>query len=310
MKVGIVGCGFVGSTTAYALTLQGVANEIVLVDVNRKLAGSQAEDITHATPFSRSVQISAGGYEDLVDAKVVVLACGVNQRPGETRLQLLDRNLHIFREVTGNVVKNAPQAVLLVASNPVDILTQFTARISGFPQERVIGSGTILDTARFRALLGEHLRVSPASIHAYVLGEHGDTEVLVWSSAAVGGIPLLSFAEQINRSITDDVKAFIDDRVRMAAYRIIDGKGATFFGIGAGLSRISQAIRDDERIVLTVSATTSLIEGFEGISLSLPRVLGSGGIVETLWPSLSGDEGKLLRTSAMVLHEATPAANA
>ncbi|HMK50553.1 MAG TPA: L-lactate dehydrogenase [Thermodesulfovibrionales bacterium] len=310
MKVGIVGCGFVGSTAAYAMTLQGVASEIVLIDINRKLAAAQAEDIIHATPFSRPVQISAGSYEDLASSRIVVLACGVNQRPGENRLQLLDRNLNIFREVTGQVIKNAPDAVLLVASNPVDVLTQFTAKISAFPPERVIGSGTILDTSRFRALLGEHLHISPASIHAYVLGEHGDTEVLAWSSAAVGGIPLYHFAEQIGRPMTSDLQSSIDDRVRMAAYRIIDGKGATFFGIGAGLSRIAHAIRDDERAVLTVSALTSMIEGLEGVSLSLPRVIGSVGIVDTLRPSLSEEERSLLHTSAMVLHKSTPEATA
>jgi L-lactate dehydrogenase len=303
MKVGVIGCGFVGSTAAYAMTLTNALNEIILVDVNMNLARAQAEDILHATPFTTPIKISAGSYEDLEGAKVVVLACGVGQKPGETRLQLLERNVKVFESVTPKVLQYAQNAVLLVASNPVDLITHITTKIAGISPNRVIGSGTILDTARFRALLGEHLDVSPRSIHAYVLGEHGDSEVLVWSSAMVGGIPLLEFAEQVGRPVMKETKGHIDEGVRRAAYRIIEGKGATYYGIGAGLSRIVSAIRDNEQTVLTVSALTTDADDFKGISFSLPRIVGGAGVTSTFRPVLSDEEHKNLDRSVEVLRE-------
>src|SRR5512143_226729 len=238
MKVGIIGCGFVGSTAAYAMALEGAASEIVLIDLNRQLAKAQAEDILHATPFARPVRIAAGDYPDLEEAGVVILACGVAQRPGETRLQLLERNAKVFEAVVPQVLEHAPDTLLVIASNPVDIITSMVAAISGLSPARTIGTGTILDTARFRTLLGEHLQVAPASVHAYVVGEHGDSEVLAWSSADVGGVPLLDFAHQVGRPVTEQARSAIDEGVRRAAYRIIEGKGATYYGIGAGIARI------------------------------------------------------------------------
>jgi L-lactate dehydrogenase len=302
MKIGIVGSGLVGSATAYAMVLRRVASEIVLVDVNSALARAQAEDILHATPFSNPVQISAGDYGDLAGSGVVVLACGANQRPGETRLQLLERNAKIFEQVTARVVQHAPEAILLVASNPVDIMTHVVMALAGLPPGRVIGSGTILDTARFRVLLGDHFGISAHSVHTYVLGEHGDSEVLIWSSAKIGGLPLSEFAEQSGKHLTPEIKASIEDGVRRAAYRIIEGKGATYYGIGAGLARIAQAIRDDERAVLTVSNVGP--EGGEGVCLSLPRVVSSFGIVSTLQPSVSPEEREAMNKSAAILHDA------
>jgi L-lactate dehydrogenase len=304
MKVGIVGCGFVGSTAAYAMALNGTASEIVLVDLNAHLARAQAEDILHATPFGSPVRIAAGDYPDLVGAAVVVLACGVGQRTGESRLQLLDRNVQVFSKVTPMVLQYAPDGLLLVASNPVDLITQVVTRLAGISPGRVIGSGTILDTARFRALLGDYLGVAPASVHGYVLGEHGDSEVLAWSSATVGGIPLADFAGQTGRALTGDAKTRIEDGVRRAANRIIEGKGATYYGIGAGLSRIVSAVRDDERALLTVSSVTVGVKEFEGLSLSLPRVVGAAGIMETLRPDLSDAEQAALGKSAKMLRQA------
>ena len=301
MKVGIVGCGYVGSAAAYAMTLQGVPNEIVLVDLNEKLAQAQAEDILHATSFASPVRISAGGYPELANAEVVVLACGVGQKPGETRLQLLQRNAKVFADVTGKVLSAAPEAILLVASNPVDLITLMVAKMAQLPAGRVIGSGTVLDTARFRALLGEHLGLAPHSVHAYVLGEHGDSEVLVWSSARAGGIPLEDFARQTGRTLSDDDRQRIDNGVRRAAYRIIEGKGATYYGIGAGLSRLVRAIRNDEHGVYTVSAPCPEIPEFASISLSLPRILGRDGILSTLRPSLIPAEEEAIRRSAQVI---------
>ena len=304
MKVGSIGCGFVGSTAAYAMALSGVASELVLVDINPKLARAHAEDILHATPFGAAVRVTAGDYPRIEGAKVVVLACGVAQKPGENRLQLLERNVHVFDQVVPKVLKYAPDSILLLASNPVDIMTQAVTKLSGLPSQRVIGSGTILDTARFRTLLGEHLGIAPHSVHAYVLGEHGDSEVLSWSSAKIGGVPLMDFAEQVGRDITEDVKDSVDDGVRRAAYRIIEGKGTTYHGIGAGISRIVQAVRTDEGAVLTLSNVAGGLEDFEGLSLSLPRVIDANGIVETIHPSLSEEERQALLKSAEVLKEA------
>jgi L-lactate dehydrogenase len=304
MKVGIVGCGLVGSTTAYAMALEGAARELVLVDLNPDLARAHAEDILHATPFGTPVRVAAGDYPDLEGADAVVLACGVAQRTGETRFQLLERNAAVFREVLSRILTYSPEPILIVASNPVDVMTQIATRISGLAPNRVIGSGTILDSARFRALLGEHLRVAPQSVHAYVLGEHGDSEVLVWSSARVGGVPVGDFAEQVGRPITGEVKVRTDEGVRRAAYRIIEGKGATFHGIGAGLARIVRTIRDDERTVLTLSCLSANVEGVGEVTLSLPRVLGARGVEAEFRPALSEEEHEALCRSAEILRDA------
>ena len=300
MKIGIVGCGFVGSSGAFAIALEGKANELILVDLNAELAKAHAEDILHATPFSEPIRVAAGGYPMLKDADMVVLACGVGQKPGETRLQLLQRNVNVFQDVVPRVLEHTPQTILLIVSNPVDIMTQVVSEISGLQPQRVIGSGTILDTARFRTLLAEHLDIAPHSVHAYVLGEHGDSEVLAWSSGKIGGVAVEEYAAQIGRSITDEIKTKIDDGVRNAAYRIIEGKGATYYGIGAGIARIARAIGDNEGAVLTLSN----VDGHEDVSLSLPRVLRSSGIDTTIQPVLSNDEADALKRSAEILRAA------
>ena len=300
MKIGIVGCGFVGSSGAFAIALEGKANELILVDLNAELAAAHAEDILHATPFSKPIRVASGDFPMLKGADVVVLACGVGQKPGETRLQLLERNVNVFQNVVPRVLEHSPQTILLVVSNPVDIMTQVVTKISDLPSQRVIGSGTILDTARFRTLLAEHLNIAPHSVHAYVLGEHGDSEVLAWSSGKVGGVPVAEFAAQIHRPITDEDKARIDDGVRRAAYRIIEGKGATYYGIGAGIARIVRAIGDNEGAVLTLSN----IQGSDSICLSLPRVLKAKGIETTIQPLLSNEEAEALKKSAEILKTA------
>jgi L-lactate dehydrogenase len=286
------------------MVLKGTASEIVLIDLNRKLAQAQAEDIRHATPFAHPVRVLAGDYAQLESAAVVILACGVGQRPGETRLQLLERNVEVFKKVVPQVLQVAPGALLLPVSNPVDVITQAVTRLSGLAPAKVIGSGTILDTARFRALLGEHLGVAPVSVHGYVLGEHGDSEVLVWSSAKVGGISIRDYAMQTGAGLTEELKAQIDDGVRQAAYRIIAGKGATYYGIGAGIAKIVQAVGDDERRVLTVSSLTTGAGSLQGICLSLPRVVGRQGILTELRPDLADEEHRVLQKSAEILMEA------
>ncbi|MBK5945846.1 L-lactate dehydrogenase [Rhodobacter veldkampii DSM 11550] len=307
MKVGIVGAGMVGSAAGSALALRGVASQIVLVDRNAALAVAQAEDIAHGVPFGPAVSVCAGDYADLEGAGVVIIAAGVAQKPGESRLSLLSRNVAVFADVVAAVRTAAPDAILLVASNPVDVMTEVATRLSGLPSARVIGSGTILDTARFRSLLGRHLGIAPQSIHAYVMGEHGDSEVLAWSAARAGSVSIAAFAAQVGAAITDDVRAQIDAGVRRAAYRIIEGKGATWYGIGAGLARIVQVIAGDQRAVLSVSIRTPEVAGVRDVTLSVPRIVGARGVEADLFPDLSPPEMQALARSATILQETTAA---
>lgn len=304
MKVGVVGAGAVGSTAAFAMVMGGAASEIVLVDGNEKLALAQAHDIAHAVPFAHAALVRHGGFAELAGAGVVVLAAGVGQKPGETRLQLLERNARVFADIIPKALAAAPDAILLVATNPVDVMTQVATRISGLARERVIGSGTILDTARFRALLGARLGVTPKSVHAAVVGEHGDSEVLLWSGAMAAGLPVDAFAAQTGRPLTPEDRAAIDDGVRRAAYRIIEGKGHTAFGIGGGIARLVGAIAGDERAVLTCSILNDSVAGVPEVALSLPRVLGAGGVLETVMPDLSDEEAAALKRSAEILKKA------
>ncbi|MGC8602786.1 MAG: L-lactate dehydrogenase [Desulfomonilaceae bacterium] len=304
MKVGVVGCGLVGSSAAFAIVLTGSAEAVALVDMNTDRAKAHAEDILHATPFSEAVEITAGDYNVLKGCLLVILSCGVAQRPGESRLELLKRNASVFKQVIPKVLDFAPDSLLLIASNPVDILTDIVARSSGLPPGRVFGTGTVLDTARFRSLIGSFFGVAANSVHAYVLGEHGDSEVLVWSSARVAGMPLIDFGTQVGVPLTDMIKADIDENVRRAAYRIIKGKGYTNYGIGAAIAKIVRGVRDNDRSVLTLSMPTDSMENLEGVSLSLPRVLGSSGVIATVRPSLSREEDAALQNSAQVLREA------
>jgi len=307
MKIGIVGAGQVGATAAFAMTLRGVGSEIVLVDRNADLAAAQAQDILHGTPATHPIRVSAGEMADLGGANIVLLAAGANQKPGESRLDLLSRNAEIFSGIIPDVLTAAPNAIIVVATNPVDIMTQiatvFAAR-HGVPAGRMIGSCTILDTARFRALLADHLGVSPKSVHAQVLGEHGDSEVLHWSGAAAGGLWVADIAHQMNRTLGEDDRKRIDTAVRRAAYTIIQGKGATWFGVGAGLARLVQMILDDERAMVTCSMVTDECQGVRDVALSLPRLLGRAGIITTVMPTLDSAERSALRRSAEILKEA------
>lgn len=304
MKVGIVGSGMVGSAAANALVLSGAATDIVLIDKDAKRAVAEALDILHATPFTHIARVRAGDYALLHQARIVIIAAGVSQQPGETRLELLERNTAVFADLIPQVLKAAPDAILLIATNPVDVMTMVATRLSGLPSSRVIGSGTILDTARFRALLGHHLEVSPKSVHGYVLGEHGDSEVLCWSMADVGTVTVEEYARQVGRPLDAAAKARIDEGTRRAAYRIIEGKGATWYGIAGGLVRIVKAVGNDERSVLTVSMHGDEIEGVGPVALSLPRVVGNDGILGTIWPTLTTAENAALTRSAQVIAQA------
>lgn len=303
MKAGIVGAGMVGSAAGFALVMQNTVSDLVLIDINTARAQAEAEDIAHAVPFAGSTVVRSGSYADLSDATVVILACGVSQKPGETRPELLTRNAAVFRAVIGEVMTAAPKAILLVASNPVDVITDIATKLSGLPPSRVIGSGTILDTARFRWLIGRHLGIAPGSVHGYVLGEHGDSEVLAWSNTCAGSVPLTAFAAQVGAPLTDDVRAQIDEGVRRAAYTIIAGKGATWYGIGAGLARIVRAIGRDEQAVLSVSIVQDSVLGVPDVALSLPRLVGAKGVSATLWPDLDPQETQALQRSATLLKD-------
>jgi L-lactate dehydrogenase len=307
MKIGIVGCGMVGASSAYALVMRGVGREIVLVDLNHARAQAEANDIYHAVPFAHPLTIRAGNYPDLAGARVVVIAGGVAQKPGETRLQLLKRNAEVFHQIVPSVLHNAPKAVLLVVSNPVDIMTHLSAQFAaefGVPHTRVIGSGTTLDTARFRALLGRHFDVDPQHVHAYVLGEHGDSEVLSWSQATIAGLDLDEFAKVHGKPLTAAHRKEIDENVRRAAYHIIAGKGATYYGIGSAVARIVDVLLHDQRAILTICTRITGVRDCDGVTLAMPHLVGGQGALATLPLSLSPAEDDALRRSAGIVREA------
>jgi len=307
MKIGVVGCGFVGSTAAYAMVMQGVGREIVLVDKSLPRAVAEADDIRHAVPFAHPLEIRAGSYPDLAGSKAVVICAGVNQQPGETRLQLLARNASVFAEVTPLVLKHAPDAVLVVATNPVDVMTHLAAHFAkqcGLGTSRVLGSGTTLDTARFRSLLAAHCGVDSHHVHADVCGEHGDSEVLAWSLASIGGMPLNEFVKRRGVELNEEIRRTIDQGVRRAAYTIINGKGATYYGIGSALSRIVNVILHDQRAILTVCTPTPFVAGVSDVTLSMPRLVGGDGVLASFDPPLDSAELAALARSAGVIRDA------
>jgi len=304
MKTGIVGSGFVGATAAYALVMRGVGRRLILVDQNRARAESEADDILHAVPFAHPLEVTAGDYADLAGCKVVIVSAGVGQKPGETRLELLGRNAKVFKQVIPQILQYAPQAVLLIATNPVDVMTHIAARYAGeagVTSSRVIGSGTTLDTARFRSLIGRQLKVDSQHIHAYVLGEHGDSEVLTWSQVTVAGIALDEFCTGSEISICPDDYAAIDEKVRRAAYHIIEGKGATYYGIGSAIARIVEVILQDERSLLTVCTPMEDVAGVKDVTVSLPNLVGGEGIIQTFFPKLNEAETAALHNSAQIV---------
>ncbi|PWU13597.1 MAG: L-lactate dehydrogenase [Verrucomicrobia bacterium] len=312
MKIGIVGCGMVGSSSAFALVMRGVGREIVLVDLNRARAEGEANDIYHAVPFAHPLTIRAGDYPDLAGAEVVVIAGGVAQKPGETRLELLRRNAEVFHQIVPSVLRHAPEAVLLVVTNPVDIMTHLAARFAadfGVPHTRVIGSGTTLDTARFRTLLGLHFGVDPHHVHAYVIGEHGDSEVLVWSQATIAGLNLDEFAKVHGKPLTDEHRRGIDENVRRAAYHIIASKGATYYGIGSAVARIVDVLLHDQRAILTICARMEDVQACDGVTLALPHLVGGQGALATIPLPLDGVETQALSRSAGIVKQAIESLN-
>jgi len=307
VKVGIVGAGLVGSTAAYALLMRGIGREIVLVDRDTARASAEADDLSHAIPFAHPLNVRSGGYPALQGSGVVVIAAGVSQRPGESRMELLGRNARVFAEVIPAVLEAAGGACLLIATNPVDVMTHVAERIArrtGAPAGRVFGTGTMLDTARFRMLIGSHVGVDAQHVHAYVLGEHGDSEVLAWSSATAGGIPLDEFCSARGVTLGPVERASIDDAVRNAAYRIIEGKGATYYGVGSAIARAIDTVLSDRRSLLTVSAPSAEVLGVADVTVSLPRLVGGTGVIATFDPHLNPAEKTELEASAKAVREA------
>jgi L-lactate dehydrogenase len=302
-KVGLVGTGMVGASFAYALMQRGLAHELVLVDADHARAEGEAMDLNHGLPFVRPMRMYAGSYKQLAGCAVVVIAAGANQRPGETRLDLLQRNAAVFRDVIPRVVEASPESLIVIATNPVDILTTLSADIAGLPPGRVIGSGTILDTARFRYMLGEHYRVDPRSVHAYIVGEHGDTELALWSLANIAGVRLQDFVGANGRGYDAAALEQIFEQTRTAAYEIIKRKKATYYAIGLGLLTIVEAILRDQHTVLTVSSPLKGQYGVEGIAISLPTIVGRQGIEEVLMLPISAPEQAAFQHSAQTLKD-------
>ena len=302
-RVAIVGAGNVGATFAYALLLSGLAAEIALIDANQAKAEGEAMDLNHAVPFSHPTRIWAGDYSACAGAAVTVLAAGANQKPGQSRLDCLKSNARIWREIVPKIVQHNPDGVLLVATNPVDVLTYAAWKISGLPPARVLGSGTILDTARFRFLLSQHFGVDARSVHAYIIGEHGDSEVPVWSLANIAGMRLPDYCRASGGSYDPEQMNKIFESTRDAAYRIIESKGATYYAVAAGLSRITQAILRHQSTVLSVSSLINDYCGIGNICFSLPTVVDGGGIRQVLRLELSETEASQLRKSAEVLEK-------
>ncbi|HZD78811.1 MAG TPA: L-lactate dehydrogenase [Actinomycetota bacterium] len=300
MKVGVVGAGFVGAAAANALVLRHVATDVVLVDVNETKAAAEAADIAHVTPFSAPVRVGAGGYEQLAGSAVVVITAGRAQQPGQSRLELLRANARILRSVVAEVVAAAPDAVLLVATNPVDVMTRVIEQHAGLGGGRVFGTGTMLDTARFRQIVAARVGVDVTHVHGYVVGEHGDSEVLIWSSLDVAGRHLAAFVHAMGGAFGQEDRAEVEDEVVNAAERIIRGKGATYYGVAAAIAGAVEVILRNRRSIMTVSAWTPEY----GCSLSLPRLVSGPGVIRELGVSMDGGERSRLERSAEILRGA------
>lgn len=302
-KVAIVGCGFVGSASAFALLESGLFSEIILIDANKDKAEGEALDIAHGAPFARPTKIYAGEYKDIADASIVIVTAGAGQKPGETRLDLVKKNVGIFKSVIPSITEYNKDGILLIVANPVDVLTYAAAKISGFPENRVFGSGTVLDTARLKYLLGEHLQVDSRAVHAFIIGEHGDSEIAAWSSANVSGIPVNDFCEM--RGHFEHAKAMerIAEEVKNSAYEIIEKKGATYYGIAMSVKRICEAIVRDEKSILPISSIQHNNYGISDVALSMPAIVGRDGVECTVPYELSKKEVEALQESAKTLKE-------
>ena len=302
-KVAVVGCGFVGSASAFALMQSGLFSEMVLIDVDKERAEGEALDIGHGMPLARPMQIYAGDYDDAADAAIIVVTAGANQKPGETRLDLVKKNAEIFKSIIPEIAKRNCQGVMLVVSNPVDILTYIAVKLSNMPAGHVFGSGTVLDTARLKYLLSEHLNVDSRSIHTAIIGEHGDSEFATWSTTNVSSVPLHDFCEMRGYHNHQEAMKNLENSVRNSAYEIIKRKKATYYGIAMSVKRICEAVIRDEKSVLPVSSLITNAYGINDVALSVPAIVGKDG-VECLVPdNLNGEERAKLQESAKILRD-------
>ena len=297
-KCAVIGCGFVGASCAFSLMQSGLFSELVLIDANKNKAEGEAMDLGHGIPFARPMEIYTGSYDDITDCGIIIVTAGAGQKPGETRLDLVNKNVNIFKSIIPEIEKRQCEGILLIVSNPVDILTYTALKLSGLPAERVIGSGTVLDTARLKYLLGRHLDVDSRSVHAYIIGEHGDSELAVWSSANVSGIGLNRFCEI--RGHYDHMESMrkLYEGVRDSAYEIIKKKGATYYGIAMAVRRIAECIVRDEHSILPVSSLLNGQYGLDNICISVPTVVGSNGVDKVLEIELDDGEREKLKKSA------------
>lgn len=302
-KAAVIGCGFVGSATAFALMQSRLFSEIVLLDANADKADGEAKDIAHGIPFAGQMKIYAGDYSDLGDASIIIVTAGANQKPDETRLDLVHKNVSIYKSIIPQIVSCGFGGILLIVSNPVDILTYAAVKLSGFPENRVIGSGTVLDTARLKYALGEHLSVDSRSIHSFIIGEHGDSEIAAWSSTNVSGIPVNDFCEMRGHFNHQESMERIAANVKNSAYEIIAKKGATYYGIAMSVKRICECIMRDEKSILPVSSMLHGLYGIEDIALSMPAIVGVDGIETHVPISLDEKETAALQASAATLKE-------
>ncbi len=302
-KAAVIGCGFVGSSIAFALTQTGVFSELALIDVNREKAEGEAMDLSHGLPFARPMKIFAGDYPDLSECALIVITAGANQKPEETRLDLVHKNVAILKSVIPQIVRYNREAILLIVSNPVDILTWVAQKLSGLPARQVIGSGTVLDTARLKYLLSQHLNVDARSVHAVIVGEHGDSELAVWSGANVSGVDLDHFCELCGHTAHRENMERIYRDVRDSAYEIIEKKGATYYGIAAAVKRLALCIVRDEHSVLPVSAQLGGLYGVEDLCMSVPAVVGRSGVERVLEIELSPEESRAFHASAVTLRQ-------
>ena len=300
-KIAVIGCGFVGSASAFALMQSKLFSEIVLIDADHAKAEGEAMDISHGIPFVGNMKIYAGTYDDIVDAAIIVITAGAGQKPGETRLDLVHKNLNIFKSIIPEIAKRNCRGILLVVANPVDILTYAAIKLSGFPEHRVIGSGTVLDTARLKYQLGEHLSVDSKSVHAFIIGEHGDSEIAAWSSANVSGIALDDFCEMRGHYNHDQSQENIAEKVKNSAYEIIEKKRATYYGVAMAVKRICEVIIRDEKSILPISSMMHGDFGVDNVVLSMPAVVGADGLEELVPIALSEKESADLRKSADTL---------
>ena len=302
-KVAVIGCGFVGAACSFSIMQSGLFSEIVLIDSDKAKAEGEALDISHGVPFAKPVKIHAGEYKDIQDASLVIITAGANQKPGETRLDLVKKNISIFKTIIPEIKKQKFNGILLIVANPVDILTTVALKLSGYPENKVIGSGTVLDTARLKYELGSHLNVDPRSVHAFIIGEHGDSEIAAWSSANVSGIPLNKFCEMRGHFNHEEAMKKIAKNVKNSAYEIIEKKRATYYGVAMAVKRICEAIIRDEKSILPISSSMNGEFGINNISLSMPAIIGKDG-VETLVPiQLNEDEIQKLQKTAKTLQE-------